>query len=76
MTNPYGGPVKPIPICVECERKDKRISELEAKYAEVTDGCCPVCDHSLEITDDDLWVCEDCGWKEVQVLSGDEQRPY
>lgn len=30
VLNPYGGPVNPVPICKDCERKDKQIAELES----------------------------------------------
>jgi hypothetical protein len=36
--NPYGGPLKfVVPICKDCERKDKRIAELEAKLKRIED---------------------------------------
>ena len=60
--------------CPMCDEKDKRIEELESeverlrlKFADTTEGLCPVCGQSLE-ADDDLWLCESCGWKE----KGDE----
>jgi len=33
--NPYGGPVMPVSVCKECDRKDKRIAELESAVKEI-----------------------------------------
>jgi len=48
------------------EELEAEVERLRLKFADITDGTCPVCNHSLDA--DDLWLCENCGWREV----GDE----
>ena len=50
---------------IRADKLQKKLERLQLKFADTTDGTCPVCNHSLD-ADDSLWVCENCDWMESE----------
>ena len=45
------------------EELEEQVIQLRIKFANTTEGLCPVCNHSLEV-DSGFWICESCHWSE------------